>query len=167
MQTFQNRRSQITILVLSIIGIGISIYLTSVHYENVPLVCSTTGIIDCARVLSSKYSVVPGTNLPISLPGLAWCAAMGLLALGALSFWKQQTWIRPAEMVMTSLGMLSILYLIFVEIVELHTICAWCTGLHAIILVMFIISLLQLQSRENIDELEYEEGEDPAVTVQS
>ena len=63
---------QIVLLLLSVVGIGIAIYLTAVHYEHVPLVCSTRGFVNCAAVLSSAYSVVPGTSVPITVPGLAW-----------------------------------------------------------------------------------------------
>lgn len=55
----------IVILLLSLCGVGIAIYLTAVHYEQVPLLCSSSGLIDCQRVTSSAYSVVPGTSIPM------------------------------------------------------------------------------------------------------
>src|SRR5437763_7039898 len=76
--------SQFLLLALSLLGVAIAIYLTSVHYENVPLVCSASGLIDCARVLSSSYSVVPGTTLPITIPGLGWCLISASLAIAGL-----------------------------------------------------------------------------------
>src|SRR5450759_5892651 len=64
---------QILILLLSLIGTAIAVYLTTVHDENSPLICSTSGVIDCALVLVSRYAVVPGTTIPVTIPGLCWC----------------------------------------------------------------------------------------------
>src|SRR5689334_1841372 len=103
------RRSgaQIALLVLALIGVGISIYLTAVHYQGAPLVCSNTGLIDCSRVLSSNFSVVPKTNIPISIPGLAWCLVAALLA--GVTIWKPDLRApRLAMMGWTVLGMLTV-----------------------------------------------------------
>ncbi|HEX6122879.1 MAG TPA: vitamin K epoxide reductase family protein, partial [Ktedonobacterales bacterium] len=69
---------------MAIVGIGISIYLTTVHYAGVAPICSTTGVIDCARVTSSQWSVVPGTQLPITIPGMLWFLVSGALAVALL-----------------------------------------------------------------------------------
>jgi uncharacterized membrane protein len=126
-------------------GAGIAIYLTAVHYnENIPLVCSGNGLVNCALVLSSPYSLVPGTSLPISVPGLAWCVVMAALAILGLTI--QPRWLRQTQFAWALLGMLTALYLVYVEIVKLHAICAWCTALHALILLMFLATLLRLTS---------------------
>ena len=160
------RRSggQITLFVLSLLGIVISIYLTSVHYENVPLVCSTNGLVDCASVLSSPYSVVPGTTIPITVPGLAWCLVSAALAFVAWRVWPQLRTIRIAQFVWTLIGMLTVLYLVFVELVRLHRICAWCTALHVIIFVMLLITVVNLQEPEPAEEFDVEEEEPIATT---
>jgi len=36
---------------------------------------------------------------------------------------------------------LTILYLVFVEIVKVHRLCAWCTGVHALVLATFLIAI--------------------------
>ena len=160
------RRSggQITLFVLSLLGVAISIYLTSVHYENVPLVCSTTGLVDCASVLSSPYSVVPGTTIPITVPGLAWCLVSAALAFTAWRIWPERRSLRIAEFAWMLVGMVTVLYLVYVELVRLHKICAWCTGLHVIILVMFLITVVNLQEPELEEELDVEEQQ-PAMTA--
>src|SRR2546421_505364 len=69
----QSRRewSQIFLLVCSLVGAAIAIYLTAVHYnEAVPLFCSGSGVVNCGLVLSSPYGVVFGTSIPTSVPGL-------------------------------------------------------------------------------------------------
>ena len=154
---------QLSLLVLSLVGIGISIYLTSVHYENAPLICSASGIVDCAKVLSSAYSVVPGTTIPISVPGLLWCIVMGGLAFTAWRILPERRSLLIAELVWSIMGIVTVLYLVFVELVRLHTICAWCTGLHFIILAMLLISIVQLQQSSVVLEDEDEEEEAPSV----
>ncbi len=156
---------QIALLVLSLLGIGISIYLTVVHYDNAPLVCSASGIVDCARVLSSPYSVVPGTtSIPISVPGLGWCVIMAALAIGAWRIWPERRSLLIAELVWALSGLVTVLYLVYVELVRLHTICAWCTALHVVILLMFLFTILQIQRPEPEAELEPEE-EKPSVAA--
>jgi uncharacterized membrane protein len=165
--------SQLLLLVLSLLGVGITIYLTSVHYENVPLVCSESGLVNCARVISSSYSVVPGTSLPITIPGFAWCAVSASLAIAGLfattGLWQRR--IRITQFVWALSGLLVILYLVYVEIVRLHTICAWCTALHILILIMFLVTLVQLQllpsSSLSDSVLEFEEKKDISALPRS
>ncbi len=151
------RRSwgQITLLVLALLGVGISIYLTGVHYANVPLVCSNTGFINCDLVLKSPYSKIHGTDIPITIPGLLWCLGMAALAFAAWRIWPQRRSLRIAECIWAALGMLTVFYLVYAELVKLHTICAWCTALHVIILSMFLITVVQLQ--ESDPEIEFEQ----------
>src|SRR6266702_1420721 len=165
MKQLQRSRSQALLLALSLLGVGIAIYLTSVHYENIPLVCSESGLINCARVLSSSYSVVPGTSLPITIPGFGWCVVSAVLAIAGLfattELWQRR--IRIAQFAWALAGLLVILYLVYVEIVRLHTICSLCTALHVLILLMFLITLVQLQSLPPVlalsAETEIEEAE--------
>ena len=145
MNTIRRSLAQVFLLILSLIGAGIAIYLTSVHYENVPLVCSTSGIIDCAHVLASSYSVVPSTTIPITVPGLVWCVISAAFAIVGLRLQPVPLWLRITQFALSLSGMLVVLYLVYVEIVRLHTICIWCTGLHVVILMMFLITLVQLQ----------------------
>jgi uncharacterized membrane protein len=163
MKQIQRSKSQVLLLALSLLGVAIAIYLTTVHYENIPLVCSESGLINCVRVLSSPYSVVPGTSLPITIPGLGLCVASAALAIvglfAATGLW--QRWIRIAQFAWALAGLLAVLYLVYVEIVRLHTICAWCTALHVLILLMFLITLVQLQSLPSTSVVELEkEGEE-------
>lgn len=148
MKQLQRSKSQALLLALSLLGVAITIYLTSVHYENVPLVCSESGLINCARVISSSYSVVPGTTVPITIPGFGWCIVSASLAIAGLfattGLWQRR--IRIAQFVWALSGLLVVLYLVYAEIVRLRTICAWCTALHVLILLMFLLTLVQLQS---------------------
>jgi uncharacterized membrane protein len=171
MNPFQRSRGQLLLLALSFLGAGISIYLTFVHYENIPLVCSESGLINCAHVLSSPYAVVPGTSLPITIPGLGWCVVSAALAIAGLfaatGLWQRR--IRVVQFAWALGGLLVVLYLVYVEIVRLHTICAWCTALHVLILLMFLITLVQLQSlpSASVSELEPEGEEAESMSTLS
>jgi uncharacterized membrane protein len=157
MKLIRGSGSQIFLLLLSLLGASIAVYLTVVHYnEQVPLVCSDTGLVNCARVLSSPYSVVPGTSLPITIPGLAWCVVMAALAVAGIYTGLQSRWFRLAQFAWSLVGMLTVLYLVYAEIVRLHTICAWCTALHVLVLLIFLVTLVQLQPQSHA-ELEAEE----------
>lgn len=154
---------QIFFFVLSLIGVGISIYLTLVHYNtNVPLACSTSGFINCENVLASPYALVPGTSIPISIPGLLWFLVAGGLALLA---WRtpEARNILLAEITWSALGVLTALYLVYVELVRLHTLCAWCTGLHVLMLTLLIIAIFQLQQARIGEEWEEEEGSEDTL----
>jgi uncharacterized membrane protein len=67
--------------------------------------------------------------------------------------------------------MLVVLYLVYAEIVGLHTICAWCTALHILIFIMFLVALVQLQSVPSgallSEETEFEEAEEVNALPQS
>lgn len=143
--------AQMILFVLSIIGVGISIYLTIVHYQGGQVACTTAGIVNCERVLSSMFSVVPGTAIPISLPGLAWFAVAAIIA--ALGWRKPELRLpRLSMLAWTLLGMLTVLYLVYVEIVRLSAVCLWCTSLHIAIFIMFLIAVTQLRVPDDEDE---------------
>jgi uncharacterized membrane protein len=168
MKTIQRSKAQLFLLICSLAGVGIAIYLTSVHYENVPLACSDNGLVNCARVLSSPYSVVPGTSIPITVPGLAWSLLSAALALVALYQGTEHRRIALAQFGWALVGMLTVLYLVYVEIVRLHTICAWCTAMHVLILLMFLVTIVQLQMQRTDFALELEsEDEEPVITTPS
>lgn len=113
-------------------GVGVSIYLTFVHFTAAPLVCSATGAVNCERVLSSGYGVIAGTGVPTSAAGIAWFAVAALLAFARR---------RRIQQVWSALGLLTVIYLVFIEIVELGAICIWCSAAHALVLAIFLLTV--------------------------
>jgi uncharacterized membrane protein len=163
MKNLQQSWGQLLLLLFALGGAGISVYLTAVHYENVPLICSNNGTVNCARVLSSPYSLVPGTSIPITVPGLAWCLVLAGLAIIGLRTIDRPRWLNIAQFLWACSGILTALYLVYVEIVLLHSICAWCTALHVLILLVFLDTLIHLQQTD-AEEAEIEE-EQPVITT--
>jgi uncharacterized membrane protein len=143
------------LLAIALVGAAISIYLTSVHYAGAPLVCTAGGIVNCTQVTTSVYSLVPGTQIPITVPGVLWFLASGALAILAD---RQRARGGPAfvrlcleHLAWSAAGLVAVLYLVYVEIVRLHAICEWCTVVHALTLLTFLLALYRVQ-RLPLDE---------------
>jgi uncharacterized membrane protein len=117
-------------------GVAISIYLTLVHASAAPLACSASGVVDCERVLSSGFGVIGGSGVPTSAAGIVWFAVSGALALARL----RSPGPLPArlQLAWSVLGLAVVLGLVFVEIVLLGALCAWCTAAHVLVLVTFL-----------------------------
>lgn len=117
-------------------GIGISIYLLIVHYEPHALICSTNGIINCSKVLTSPSSVIFG--IPVPYFGLAYFVAMGAACLPAA--WRSgAAWLAWGRVAATVAGLGMVVYLVYQEAIVLHAICVWCTCVHVLTFVMFLI----------------------------
>jgi len=131
------------------IGLGISIYLTTLHYAGLAPVCTTGGIVNCASVLKSSYSNVPGTSIPVTVPGMLWCLVSISFAAASLVQGRrglpEPRWLRPGHALWAGIGMLSVLYFIYAEVVALHEICEWCTGVHILVFLSLITALVRLQ----------------------
>lgn len=142
----------VAMLLMALAGLGISIYLTIIHYQGVAPVCNTTGVIDCAAVTSSAYSVVPGTHIPITIPGMLWFVVSGGIALVALlAIWRDRlepSRLRLAHLLWGMAGMVFVLYLVYAEIVVLHRLCEWCTVIHLMTFATFLIALNRWQQRD-------------------
>ena len=113
----------------SVAGLAISVYLTAVHYSTVPLACPTSAAVNCEQVLSSRYAVIGDSGLPTSAAGIVWFGVSAALALLRR---------RRALLAWSSIGLLTALFLVYVEIVLLGAVCIWCTAAHAMVLLTFL-----------------------------
>jgi uncharacterized membrane protein len=146
-------------LVLSVVGLGVSIYLTIAHLTNAGiLVCSNNGLVNCAAVTTSPESKLFGV-FPVAELGLAFYVLM--VALNSPWAW-QPTWawlpnrarrfgsawrlpvltwrIRLGSVV---IGIIFVLYLIYTELVTLRAICLWCTAVHVVTFLLFVLLIVQ------------------------
>jgi uncharacterized membrane protein len=119
-------------LAASVAGIAVSAYLTTVHYAGAPLACPSGGTINCEVVLSSSYGVIAGTGVPTSLAGIVWFGVSAAL-------WTRR--LPRAQLAWSAAGTITVLYLVFVEIVLLGTICLWCTAAHVLVVTIFLVTL--------------------------
>jgi uncharacterized membrane protein len=129
---------------LSIAGLAISAYLTLAHYANAPLACVNTGAIDCNAVTTSSFSVVPGTQVPISLLGVLWFATNGVVF--ALAVARERRTVAIVQLAGAIAGVAVVLYLVYAEVTVIGRICEWCTLLHVLIVAIFLIALRRVQT---------------------
>jgi uncharacterized membrane protein len=135
------RLAPLALLLIGLVGVGISIYLTTVHYARVPLACTSSGVVNCERVLSSSYSSVAG--VPLAVGGIAWFGTLALLALPALLWEREPAWLQPAQVLWSLAGLATVLYLVGVEVLGLGVLCLWCTVLHVLIVASLLLSVLR------------------------
>lgn len=128
---------------LALAGFGIAAYLTTVHYSSVPLACVGSGVTDCAQVTKSAFSVIPGTEVPITVPGMVYFAVSA--AIVARSWNRPPTWLLGAHVLLGLAGIATVLYLVYAEVVVIHKICEWCTTVHVIIVISFLVALRRWQ----------------------
>lgn len=131
-------RWQLLALAASVAGLGVSIYLTVVHYSSIPLACPATAQINCEQVLSSAYGVIGGSAVPTSAAGIVWFAVSALLAAGRLTGRVELA--RP-QLAWSALGLVTVLFLVYVEIVQLGALCIWCSAAHVLVVAIFLICL--------------------------
>jgi uncharacterized membrane protein len=129
---------QWTALGLSLAGLGVSIYLTIIHFTSPKLLlCSSNGTINCEKVLSSPEAMVFGV-FPVAVLGLAFYVFM--VAINSPWAWRSRLpvvwWARLAAAVA---GMGFVLYLIYVELIQIGNICLWCTSVHVITFLLFVL----------------------------
>jgi uncharacterized membrane protein len=128
---------QLVTWVLAIGGLGVSTYLTITHFDSsVPLVCSDKGFVNCGLVTSSPQSYVLG--IPVAVLGLVFYVFM--VAAASPWAWRSRypavAWARLASVVV---GIVFVLYLVYTELFTLKAICLWCTSVHSITFVLFVL----------------------------
>jgi uncharacterized membrane protein len=140
-----SRRVRITALVLSLLGLADSTYLTIAHFTAnlLNVTCARNSVINCFKVTTSPQSVI--VHIPVAILGLAFYVAMTTINLPP--FWKSTdvriAWLRLA-MIVSGIGF--VLYLVYAELFLIRAICEYCTGVHVITLALFILIVTTLPS---------------------
>ena len=129
---------QLVTWALAIAGLGVSIYLTIAHYTSSSiLACSDKGLVNCGLVTTSPESMVFGV-FPVAVLGLAFYVFM----VAAVSPWAwrlkypQLAWARLASVIV---GIGFVLYLVYTELFTLNAICLWCTSVHVLTFLLFVL----------------------------
>jgi uncharacterized membrane protein len=129
---------QWTSLVLSLAGLGMSIYMTIAHYTSTNiLVCSNKGYIDCAKVTTSPESMVFNV-FPVAVLGLAFYVFM--TAINTPWAWRSgiaAIWWARLVGIITGIGF--VLYLIYAEVIQIGNLCLDCTTVHIITFLLFVV----------------------------
>jgi uncharacterized membrane protein len=126
----------IVALVLSLIGFGISLYLTLDHFQGRAPICASSGFVDCKKVTTSSWSYVFG--IPVSLLGLIFYT--GMVAINWPGLWRTPArWVAWARLGLAVSGVGFVLYLIAAELLSIKAICLWCTGVHITTFLLFVL----------------------------
>lgn len=136
---------QLTTWVLSLFALGVSIYLTITHYDtSVTLACSDKGIVNCAKVTTSSQSMVFGI-FPVAVLGLAFYVFMAAITspLGWRLDRREVKWLRLGSIIV---GMGFVLYLVYVELIQIGNICLWCTSVHVATFLIFALLVYEATS---------------------
>ncbi len=136
---------QLTTWLLSLFGVGVSIYLTIAHYDaSVSLICSDKGLVNCAKVTTSTQSMVFGI-FPVAVLGLAFYVFMALInsPLGWRWDRREVNLLRLGSVVV---GMGFVLYLVYAEVIQIGNICLWCTSVHVATFLLFALLVYEATS---------------------
>ena len=128
---------QLTTWILSLAGLGVSIYLTIAHFNtSVTLACPATSTINCEKVTTSPQSYAFG--IPVAVLGLAFYVFLAVVnsPWAWRITWPPLRWVRVGSMVV---GMVFVLYLIYAELFSIGAICLWCTSVHVITFALFVL----------------------------
>ena len=131
---------QLTTFALALAGLGVSIYLTIAHFtESTLLGCSEVkGLVDCTKVTTSPQSYVFG--IPVAVLGLAFF----LFAAAIMSPWAWRAARREVHLVRIAslvVGIGFVLYLLYAELFIIGSICLYCTSVHVITFLLFVLTM--------------------------
>jgi uncharacterized membrane protein len=128
---------QIATFVLALAGLGVSIYLTIAHFTESALAgCSESGLVNCTKVTTSPQSYVFG--IPVAVLGLAFF----VFCVAIMSPWAWRASRREVHLARIAslvVGIGFVLYLVYAELFTIGSICLYCTSVHVITFVLFVL----------------------------
>jgi len=130
-----NRGLRTALVALAVIGLGISAYLTWVHFEGIAPVCAG-GSHGCETVQASRYATLAG--IPVPLLGLFGYA---LLFVSALVRGEGGAYLG---LLVTLVGTLFSAYLTYLELFVIHAICQWCVTSAVVMLLSFVLAFIRV-----------------------
>src|ERR1700730_9295730 len=126
------RGLKVTMIVLTVIGLGVASYLTYVHYSGIKPACSLGG--SCELVQTSAYSHLAG--VPVALMGL-----IGYVSILLLLLLTESGTTRFAAVGVTAIGFGFSAYLTDRELFSIHAICEWCVSSAVIMTVLVCLAV--------------------------
>ncbi|WP_273843577.1 vitamin K epoxide reductase family protein [Rubrobacter calidifluminis] len=131
----RNRGLRAALVALAVIGLGISAYLTWVHFEGIAPVCAG-GSHGCETVQSSRYASLAGVPVPVlGLVGYA------LLFVSALVREEIGAYLG---LLVALVGTLFSAYLTYLELFVIHAICQWCVASALVMLLSLVAAFARL-----------------------
>ena len=133
-------RIEITLIVLAIIGLLVSIYMTIYKITSNDNMC--IGSKDCSVVNASRYAELYG--IPVAVFGvLGYAAILAVLLLERnQGFFSQNGTMLLFGLSLT--GFLFTLYLIFLEVALIKAYCPFCIASQATMTIIFILAVIRV-----------------------
>ena len=129
------RRLRLAALVLALVGIGLAVYLTYVHYAGLQPFCAG-GSHGCERVQSSSYAKLGG--IPVALLGL-----VGYVAIAAaLVAPGERARLAAAALAVSGFGFSA--YLTYLELFVIDAICQWCVASAVLLTLLCVVTVWRL-----------------------
>jgi uncharacterized membrane protein len=154
------RTLRITMIGVTLIGLGVAGYLTYLHYSGAAIPCFKGG--GCETVQHSIYSELAG--VPVALIGL-----IGYVAILASLLAPEDEMTRLATMAFTVIGFGFSVYLTGRELFSIHAICPWCVGSAVIMTVLLVLAVWRFLRGEdlaaNVSASPVSDAAEPAVPV--
>jgi len=122
---------------LALIGLAVSVYLTIEHYTSPTLLaCPENSVINCLKVTTSPESVVFG--IPVVWLGVGYFVVMTAANL-PLAWRSTHRLLRLGRLALAVVGVGMALYLVYAELFEINAICLYCTSVHVISALLFVL----------------------------
>jgi uncharacterized membrane protein len=119
------------VAVLSLLGLAVAGYLTSVHYGGTEPICTAGG--SCEQVQTSRYAELGG--IPVALLGVVGYAAI----LGSLAVPGHRG--RLLRVLLAAVGFGFSAYLTYLELFVIDAICQWCVASAAIMAALLVVAV--------------------------
>lgn len=127
-------------IVLSVIGVLLSSYLTYQHFATSgSSFCVIDEYVNCDIVNKSTYSELFG--IPVAILGALAYALMAVIAYKLYRSSAPKKTAVHALKIITAGSLLFSLYLTYAELFILYAICALCVSSQILVLILFILSL--------------------------
>jgi uncharacterized membrane protein len=138
---FLTKYLRLFIGLLALLGLGIMVYLTYIHYANIQSFCDISQEVSCDVVTTSIYSEIFG--LPVSVLGIFYFAYVFWASL----FNKKRAAIKNIFL-LTLFVLLPSLYLTLVEVFFIESICILCETSKALMFAVLILSFFEMRRGE-------------------
>lgn len=125
--------------IISLLGLGVALYLTYVETQNVAAVCGPVG--DCNAVQASPFATLFGV-LPVGLLGAL--GYIGILAAWAAARFGPPSLARlagPALLGMALFGVIFSIYLTYLELFIIKAVCLWCLSSAVLISLVLVLAV--------------------------
>jgi uncharacterized membrane protein len=146
-------RTQVGVVALTLVGVGISVYMTFIETTGTRAVCGPVG--DCNTVQQSQFALLFGV-IPLGSLGLAGYAAILLAWFAGRSLkGRNADWATVLAFGLCAFGTLFSIVLTFLEPFVIGATCTWCISS-----ALAMTGLLWLTSGPGVAALRQLEGED-------